>query len=170
MLPTFGALLLRLALTRLADYDCPDEQPPREDQMTDRIQWQTAQAPTLADFEQLAASAWIKLPGEFRKLCGDLIIRVEDFALDQVLDELDIESPFDLMGLYQGVSVDKKSVSDVPQEPDMVFLYRRAILDFWADGDENLGEIITHVLVHEIGHHFGFSDADMEELEAGAGG
>ena len=162
--------MLRLALVPMADYECPHEPPPREDQMTDRIQWQTAQAPTLADFEQLAAAAWIKLPGEFRKLCGDLIIRIEDFALDQVLDELDIESPFELMGLYQGVSVDKKSVSDVPQEPDMVFLYRRAILDFWADGDENLGEIITHVLVHEIGHHFGFSDADMEDLEAGAGG
>ncbi|MEQ1611861.1 MAG: metallopeptidase family protein [Hyphomicrobiaceae bacterium] len=133
--------------------------------MTERNKWQDKAAPGLGDFEQLAAVAWDRLPGEFRKLCGDLIIRVEDFALDEVLDELDIESPLDLMGLYQGVSLDKKSVADVPAEPDMVFLYRRAILDYWADSDETLGEIITHVLVHEIGHHFGFSDADMEDIE-----
>jgi predicted Zn-dependent protease with MMP-like domain len=70
------------------------------------------------------------------------------------------------MGLYQGVSLDKRSVSDVAREPDMVLLYRRAILDYWADSDETLGEIVTHVLVHEIGHHFGFSDADMEDIES----
>jgi predicted Zn-dependent protease with MMP-like domain len=136
--------------------------------MTERTKWQDAVAPTLAEFEQMAASAWDRLPGEFRKLCGDVIIRVEDFAIDEVLDELNIESPFDLMGLYQGVSLDKKSVADVPRDPDMVFLYRRAILDYWADGDEQLGDIVTHVLVHEIGHHFGFSDDDMEDIEASA--
>ena len=138
--------------------------------MTERNKWQDKSAPSLADFEQMAAVAWDRLPGEFRKLCGDLIIRVEDFALDEVLDELNIESPLDLLGLYQGVSLDKKSVADVPREPDMVFLYRRAILDYWADSDETLGEITTHVLVHEIGHHFGFSDADMEDIEASVGG
>ena len=138
--------------------------------MTERNKWQDKSAPSLADFEQMAAVAWDRLPGEFRKLCGDLIIRVEDFALDEVLDELNIESPLDLMGLYQGVSLDKKSVADAPREPDMVFLYRRAILDYWADSDETLGEITTHVLVHEIGHHFGFSDADMEDIEASVGG
>jgi predicted Zn-dependent protease with MMP-like domain len=142
----------------------------REPIMTERNKWQSQSSPTLADFEQIAANAWDHLPGEFRKMCGDLIIRVEDFAIDEILDELEIESPLDLMGLYQGVSLDKKSVSDVPREPDMVFLYRRAIIDYWADGDETLGEIITHVLVHEIGHHFGFSDADMEEIEASAAG
>ena len=133
--------------------------------MTERNKWQDAVAPSLADFEQMAAAAWDRLPGEFRKMCGDLIIRVEDFALDEILDTLDIENPFDLMGLYQGVSLDKKSVADVPRDPDMVFLYRRAILDYWADGDDTLSEIVTHVLVHEIGHHFGFSDADMEDIE-----
>ena len=103
-------------------------------------------------------------------MCSDLVIRIEEFATDDVLDELEIESPFDLMGLYQGVSVDKKSVADTPREPDMVFLYRRAILDYWADSEEEtLSDIITHVLIHEIGHHFGFSDADMEEIEAEAG-
>lgn len=132
--------------------------------------WKNAKAPTLADFEAMAAQAWEKIQPEFREVCGDLVIRVEDFALDEVLDELDIESPFDLMGLYQGLSLDRKSVLDVPREPDMVFLYRRAILDYWTENDdETLGEIITHVLVHEIGHHFGFSDDDMADIEEAAG-
>ncbi|MBA4173521.1 MAG: hypothetical protein C0511_12955 [Hyphomicrobium sp.] len=132
--------------------------------------WQSATAPTLEDFDAMAADAWGKLPGEFRQMCGDVVIRIEDFAEDEVLDELGIESPFDLMGLYQGLSLDQKSVSDTAREPDMVFLYRRAILDYWADGDEALGDIVTHVLVHEIGHHFGFSDADMEEIESAVAG
>jgi predicted Zn-dependent protease with MMP-like domain len=127
--------------------------------------WRDKTAPTLADIEALAASAWDRLPHEFRSLCGDLVIRVEDFALDEVLDELDLESPFDLMGLYQGTSLARQSVSDVPQGPDMVFLYRRAMLDYWADSEETLGGLVTHVLVHEIGHHFGMSDEDMERIE-----
>ena len=132
--------------------------------------WQDQVAPSLADIEALAADAWDRLPSEFRQLCRDLVFRVEDFAPDEVLDELESESPFDLMGLYKGVSLDKKSVMDQPQEPDMVFLYRRALLDFWADEDETLGHLVTHVLVHEIGHHFGLSDADMEAIEAEADG
>jgi len=128
-----------------------------------------ATAPSLADFEVIAAAAWERIEPEFREVCRDLVIRVEDFALDEVLDELDIEDPFDLMGLYQGLSLDKKSSLDAPREPDMVFLYRRAILDYWVESGETLGEIITHVLVHEIGHHFGFSDEDMEEIEEDAG-
>ncbi len=130
--------------------------------------WQTATAPSLADFEALAAAAWSKLPAEFRAMAGDLLIRIEDFATDDVLDDLDIEDPFELTGLYQGVSLDKQSVSDVAREPDMVFLYRRAILDEWASADEELGHLVAHVLVHEIGHHFGFSDDDMEAIEAEA--
>jgi predicted Zn-dependent protease with MMP-like domain len=133
--------------------------------MAQQSKWQNMAAPSLADFEAMAANAWDRLPSDFRKMCGDLVIRVEDFADDEVLDELGIEDPFDLMGLYQGVSLDKKSVSDIPREPDMVFLYRRAILDYWADSDDVLGHLVTHVLVHEIGHHFGFSDADMEDIE-----
>lgn len=127
--------------------------------------WKSATAPSLAEFEIMAAAAWERIEPEFREVCGDLVIRIEDFALDEVLDELDIESPFDLMGLYQGLSLDKKSTLDTPREPDMVFLYRRAILDYWVESGETLGEIITHVLVHEIGHHFGFSDEDMEDIE-----
>lgn len=136
--------------------------------MADAIDWKNAEAPTLADFEVIAGAVWERLASEFREVCSDLVIRIEDFAIDEVLDELEIESPLDLLGLYHGLSLDKKSVSDLPREPDMVVLYRRAILDYWADGDESLGEIITHVLVHEIGHHFGFSDTDMEQIEAQA--
>jgi predicted Zn-dependent protease with MMP-like domain len=128
-------------------------------------QWRDAMAPDLAVFQALAGAAWDRLPGQFRQMCGDLVIRIEDFATDEVLDELEIESPFELLGLYQGVALTNKSTSDVPREPDMVFLYRRAILDEWGNGEDSLGEIITHVLVHEIGHHFGFSDGDMDDIE-----
>ena len=132
------------------------------------LEWETTSAPTLADFERMADSAWRRLPKEFRDVCGDLVIRIEELADDDVLKSLGIESPFDLMGLYHGVSLDKKSVLDVARQPDLVFLYRRALLDYWADGDETLGHLITHVLIHEVGHHFGFSDADMETIEAEA--
>jgi predicted Zn-dependent protease with MMP-like domain len=128
--------------------------------------WAGRLAPNLADFEQLAATAWQRLPREFRDLCGDVVIRVEDFAGDDVLQAMNLQSPFDLMGLYHGVSMDKKSVMDPVGMPSMVFLYRRPILDYWAEHEETLGHLITHVLVHEIGHHFGFSDADMAHIEA----
>jgi predicted Zn-dependent protease with MMP-like domain len=130
--------------------------------------WEGAVAPSLADFEALAAAAWDRLPEEFRSMCGDLVIRIEDFATDEVLDSLGIENPFELTGLYHGVSLDKKSVADLPRGPDMVLLYRRPILEEWADGEIALGHLVTHVLVHEIGHHFGFSDADMAAIEAAA--
>lgn len=128
--------------------------------------WASAIAPTLTDFEMLAADAWQKLPAEFRAVAGDLLIRVEDFATDEVLESLGIEDPFELTGLYQGVALTNQSISDNAREPDMVFLYRRAILDEWTDTGEELGHLIAHVLVHEIGHHFGFSDEDMEAIEA----
>jgi predicted Zn-dependent protease with MMP-like domain len=133
--------------------------------MTSVNEWRDAVAPDLQVFQTLASQAWSRLPGQFRQMCGDLVIRIVDFADDEVLDELEIDSPFDLLGLYQGVSLNNKSESDPPREPDLVFLYRRAILDEWTNGEDSLGEIITHVLVHEIGHHFGYSDADMEEIE-----
>src|SRR5688572_2224618 len=133
------------------------------------VDWRGATAPSLVEFEELAAQAWERLPQEFRTMCDGVVIRIEDFAPDEVLKSLGIESPFDLMGLYQGVSLDRKSVMDSGREPDMVFLYRRAILDYWAESDETLGGLVTHVLIHEIGHHFSLSDADMEALEAQAG-
>ena len=134
---------------------------------TTRLDWQIAVPPSLADFEAIANDAWDKLPHEFREVATDLVIRVEDFASDDVLNELGIEDPFELTGLYQGVSLDKQSVSDAPREPDMVFLYRRPILDEWAGSDEELGHLIAHVLIHEIGHHFGFSDDDMDAINSG---
>ena len=130
--------------------------------------WRHRSAPTLVEFEELADLAWRRLPAEFRAMCGDVLIRIEDFPTEEVLDELKLESPFDLMGLYHGVSLDKKSVSDLPRGPDMVFLYRRPLLDVWAEGTETLGHLVTHVLVHEIGHHFGLSDRDMAGIEAAA--
>lgn len=136
--------------------------------MTDSSIWRDARAPSLKDLEALAAEAWERLPRHFREVCSDVVICVEDFATTEVLSELGIGSPFDLMGLYQGVSLDRRSFSDVARQPDMVFLYRRAILDYWTDSDETLGDVVTHVLVHEIGHHFGLSDDDMERIEAAA--
>jgi predicted Zn-dependent protease with MMP-like domain len=127
--------------------------------------WQTATAPSLADFESLVQEAWNKLPSDFRGAAGDLVIRVEEFAHDDVLTQLGIEDPYELTGLYQGVSLAKQSVHDSARDPDMVFLYRRAILDEWVSGQEELGHLIAHVLIHEIGHHFGFSDEDMAAIE-----
>ena len=127
--------------------------------------WKNKTAPTLADFEVLANAAWEKMPATFREMAGDLVVRVEDFAADDVLDQLGIEDPFELTGLYQGVSLDQQSVTDMPREPDMVFLYRRPILDEWASGEEELGHLIAHVLIHEVGHHFGFSDDEMMDID-----
>ena len=132
--------------------------------------WSERQAPSLADFERLAAEAWQRLPQEFRNLCGDVVIRVEDFPTDDVQRAMKLESPFDLLGLYHGVSIDKKSVMDPVGLPSMVFLYRRPMLDYWAEHGETLGHLVTHVLVHEIGHHFGLSDADMAYIEASVAG
>src|SRR5690606_20150080 len=106
--------------------------------------WETAAAPSLADVEALAADAWSKMPAEFRNMAQDLLIRIEDFAPEDVLDQLGIDDPFDLTGLYQGVSLNRQSLSDMPREPDMVFLYRRAILDEWASGEEELGHLVAH--------------------------
>lgn len=137
--------------------------------MTSSPDWSTTTAPSLDDLERLAIAAWNRLPVEFRHTCGDVVIRIDEYATDEVLDSLGIDTPFELMGLYQGVSLDRRGTGDLPREPDMVFLYRRAILDYWAEaGDETLADLVTHVLVHEIGHHFGFSDADMETIEAAA--
>ena len=131
--------------------------------------WSAREAPTLAEFETIAEAAYRRLPTRFRALTGDLLIRIEDFPTDDVLDSLGLKSEFDLLGLYSGVDLARKSVMDPGTLPDMVFLYRRPILDYWAEHEETLGAIVTHVLVHEIGHHFGLSEADMEKIEAEGG-
>lgn len=122
--------------------------------------------PSLEQFERLAEAAWHGLPDGFRKLCGRVEIFVADFADEETLQALGMEDPFELTGVYIGVDLSQKSVSDPSPEPDRVFLFRRPILDEWADhGDVPLGELVTHVLVHEIGHHFGLSDDDMHAIE-----
>jgi predicted Zn-dependent protease with MMP-like domain len=137
--------------------------------LTDPLAWHPVKAPSLADLELLAREAFAGLPVKFRSLCSGLVIRVEDFAPDDVLDDLNIESEFDLMGLFQGVGLPFRSESAPVQLPNMIWLYRRPILDYWAERDETLGAVVTHVLVHEIGHHFGLSDEDMEAIENAAG-
>jgi predicted Zn-dependent protease with MMP-like domain len=132
----------------------------------DQIDWSKQQSPSLLELDAMAQAAYRRLPQRFRALTGDVLIRVEDLPTDEVLDSLGIDSPFDLLGLYSGVDLARKSVMDVSAVPDMVFLYRRPILDYWAEHEETLGAILTHVLIHEIGHHFGLSDDDMERIEA----
>jgi predicted Zn-dependent protease with MMP-like domain len=130
--------------------------------------WHKHRAPNLAQFEAIANAAYDKLPAPFREMTKDVVIRIEEFPTNEVLDSLGIESPFGLLGLYHGVNLARQSVLDVTALPEMIFLYRRPILDYWAEHDDSLGEIITHVLVHEIGHHFGLSDDDMERIESDA--
>ncbi len=126
----------------------------------------SAAAPSLADFERLDEHARAALPQAFRQLTGDLLVRVDDFADDETLDDLGIEDPFELTGLYQGVALTEKSVLDVPTEPDVVWLYRRPILEEWIErGDVPLDRLVTHVLVHEIAHHFGWSDERIAEVD-----
>jgi predicted Zn-dependent protease with MMP-like domain len=128
--------------------------------------WKDAAAPSLDDFAGLAEEALKALPQPFKGMAGDVRMTVEDFAPDEVLDQLGIEDAFELTGLYQGVNLAERSVLDPVQHPSQVFLYRRPILDEWAErGDVTLFELITHVLVHEIGHHFGLSDADIDRVE-----
>jgi predicted Zn-dependent protease with MMP-like domain len=126
-------------------------------------------APTLGEMQALAEEAYKRLPQHFRALCADLIVRVEDFPTDEVLEEMKAETEFDLLGLFQGLGLPFRSTGVSGQMPNMVWLYRRPILDYWSEHDETLGDIVSHVLIHEIGHHFGLSDADMEAIEAAAG-
>jgi predicted Zn-dependent protease with MMP-like domain len=128
--------------------------------------WNSAAAPTLDDFAALAEDAYRTLPQPFRRLAGEVRMVVEDFADDEVLDGLGIENPFELTGIYEGVNLADRSVLDPIPNLSQVRLFRRPILDEWAErGDVTLGELIAHVLVHEIGHHFGLSDADIHEIE-----
>jgi predicted Zn-dependent protease with MMP-like domain len=134
----------------------------------DPLAWRPVKAPSLAAFEVLAGEVFRRLPTRFRELCAGLVIQVDDFPTEAVLDEMGLESEFDLLGLFQGVGLPFRSESAVLPMPNMIWLYRRPILDYWAEHDETLGAIIKHVLVHEIGHHFGLSDDDMAAIEAAA--
>lgn len=126
-------------------------------------------APSLADIEVLAEHALAQLPETFRELCRDVVLTIEDFPDEETLDDLDIEEPFDLLGLFRGHGLAQLGAGPHSgQMPNMVFLYRRPILDYWAEHEESLGAVVTHVLVHEIGHHFGLSDEDIEAIEDAA--
>jgi predicted Zn-dependent protease with MMP-like domain len=125
-------------------------------------------APSLDDFAAIAERAFAALPEGFRRMTGHVVFRVDDWPADEVLDALEIDDPYDLTGLYQGVDLAHRSVLDPAPEASMIFLYRRPILDEWAArGDLSLSDLVTHVLVHEIGHHFGLSDDQIEAIEAG---
>jgi predicted Zn-dependent protease with MMP-like domain len=136
---------------------------------SDSFHWAEGLAPTLDDFEALAGHAFATLPETFRALVGDVTFAVAEFPEDDVLDDLDLESPFDLLGLFQGVGLAHAAATAATGEmPNRIWLYRRPILDYWAEHEETLEAIVTHVLIHEIGHHFGLSDDDMETIEAAA--
>lgn len=130
--------------------------------------WTELKAPSLAEFEAMAHEAFERLPERFRIMCEGVVIRCDDFPTEEVLDELEAESEFDLLGLFQGTGLPFQSHSDTARMPNMIWLYRRPILDYWAEHDETLGHIVRHVLIHEIGHHFGLSDGDMAAIEAAA--
>lgn len=124
-----------------------------------------ALAPSLNDIERLARAAWADVPDTFRAMAGEVLFRVEDFASPEILADLGIEDPFELSGLYHGVDLTHRSIMDPAPQAPIVFLYRRAILEEWIDrGDVTLSELVAHVLIHEVGHHFGLSDEQMNAL------
>jgi len=138
------------------------------DVLSDPLAWRRLKAPSLAAIEVLAGEVFRHLPKRFRELCTDLVIRVDDFPSDEVLRAMHAESEFDLLGLFHGVGLPFRSEFAPVQMPNMIWLYRRPILDYWTEHDEELGDIVKHVLVHEIGHHFGLSDAQMAAIEQSA--
>ena|SRR5688572_529901 len=117
-------------------------------------------------FERIAQETWDGLPREFRAIAGNLVIQVIDFADRETLDHMEIDSPFDLLGLYHGVGLPFKGTWDPPRLPDMIFLYRKPILAYARAEGEDVDTVIRHVLIHEVGHHFGFSDDDIDAIEA----
>jgi predicted Zn-dependent protease with MMP-like domain len=127
--------------------------------------WKPLKAPSLAEFEAIANEAFDRLPPQFRARCDGVVVRVDDYPSDEVLDAMKIPSELDLLGLFQGVGLPFQSESAPSHMPNMVWLYRVPILLYWAEHDDTLGAIVTHVLVHEIGHHFGLSDDDMLAIE-----
>ncbi|HWB47775.1 MAG TPA: metallopeptidase family protein [Stellaceae bacterium] len=124
--------------------------------------------PTLADIEALAGRALETIPAEFKRHLGPLVIRVDEFPDEETEEAMELESPFDILGLYRGVALPHQSLAAPRTEIDLVFLYRRPILDYWCETGEDLAAVVRHVLIHEIGHHLGFSDEDMERIEGEA--
>ncbi len=125
-------------------------------------------APSLADLETLAEEAYQSLPEVLRRFAREVVLHVEDFPDEETMEEMGCESPFDLMGLYRGIALGHKGAGGQPDDVDHIFLYRRPLLDYWCETGEDLTRLVRHVMVHEIGHHFGFSDEDMERIEQAA--
>ena len=122
-------------------------------------------APSAGDIEEIARASLERLPEPFAAHLKDVVLTVEEFADDQTLADMGIDDPFELSGLYHGLPIGEKSVDQSGTLPDRIFLYRRPILDEWAGEGETLEHLVHHILVHEVGHHFGLSDADMHALE-----
>jgi predicted Zn-dependent protease with MMP-like domain len=136
------------------------------DGKSDREFWGPLAAPSLDDIEALAIEALDALPEPFRSLAANVECRVAEFPTDEIVRDMELESPFDLLGLFEGFGMTEDGATPFTgQMPNRVWLYRRPILDYWAENTDRLGDIVTHVLVHEIGHHFGLSDDDMERIE-----
>ena len=121
--------------------------------------------PSLADLEELALRALDTISRRLKQHLGPVVIRVEELPDEETEEAMGLESPFDILGLYRGVALPDKSISDPRPDLDIVFLYRRPILDYWCKSGEDLTRVVRHVLIHEIGHHFGFSDEDMARIE-----
>jgi predicted Zn-dependent protease with MMP-like domain len=122
--------------------------------------------PSLAEIEALARRVLDTLPSRLKRHLGSVAIRVEEFPDEETEAEMALDSPFDILGLYRGVALPRKSISNPHPQLDMIFLYRRPILDYWCETGEDLARVVRHVMIHEIGHHFGFSDAEMARIEA----
>jgi predicted Zn-dependent protease with MMP-like domain len=132
------------------------------------MDWSTAEAPSLDDFELLARDAFASLPEEFRALVDGIVFAVQDFPDDDVIKDMELESEFEVLGLFQGPDLAARESNIGVADPTMILLYRRPILDYWAEHHEKLSDIVRHVLIHEIGHHFGLSDDEMEGIESAA--
>lgn len=131
--------------------------------------WTGRAAPGLDDFARLAEAAYRRLPQPFRQMAGDIVFHVQEFADEETLESLGIKDPFELTGLYDGIDLTDRSTADLPTGQSRVYLYRRPILDEWAErGDVALDDLVEHVLIHEIGHHLGLSDEEIEAIEASA--
>jgi len=132
------------------------------------MNWSQIESPSLDDFETLAEDAFAGLPEEFRTLVGDIVFHIADFPDEDVIEDMELEDEFEILGLFQGADLALRDAGDDHGGQTMIFLYRRPILDYWAEHEEKLGDIVRHVLIHEIGHHFGLSDEDMHEIEEAA--
>ena len=129
------------------------------------VDWETATAPSLEDIETLATQVFRELPAKFRLCCENVVFWVMDFPDEETMETMELESEYDLLGLYYGGGVPSPPALREAVLPDKIFLYRQPLLSYWAEHGDSLGELVRHVLIHEIGHHFGFSDEDMELIE-----